>query len=323
MRRMKKGNLLLQLLKVTVSLGMITFLLFRISPGKLVGNLEKADPLLMAVAVAVFFLSSLLGAFQWHILLGAGGVAITFSRTFELYFAGLFFNNFFPSNVGGDAFKIYDVVKGGNDPHRVFAITLLDRIFGITGLCILAVAAYLIILPGGGAGVIGIYIAVFAACVAIAVVTAFNRRLSSAIRTLFGKIRILGLGRRFDMIFGHLGSLRNTPSLMVKVVLLTLLVQGLRIATHIFVGLGLGIAMTVSTVVHFYVFVPLLGLVMILPISINGLGVREGAGILLFKRIGILEEQAVLMEFITYAVMVAVSLLGGLMFLRRQVKSGR
>jgi hypothetical protein len=58
---------------------------------------------------------------------------------------------------------------------------------------------------------------------------------------------------------------------------------------------------------------------MMLPISINGLGIREGAGILLFTGIGFLEEEAFVMEFITYVVMVGVSLIGGALFLRRQI----
>ena len=70
---------------------------------------------------------------------------------------------------------------------------------------------------------------------------------------------------------------------------------------------------------HFFVFVPLLGLIMMLPISINGLGLREGAGVLLFTRIGLSEEEAFLMEFLTYVVMVGVSLIGGIVFLRRQI----
>ena len=62
---------------------------------------------------------------------------------------------------------------------------------------------------------------------------------------------------------------------------------------------------------------------MILPISINGLGVREGMGVVLFTQIGLLEEQALLVEFITYAIMVVVSLVGGFFFVRRNLTRKR
>jgi len=138
-----RKRVLLQILKVIVSLGLILFLLSRISLGRLMAVIGETRPHHLALALFVFFLSGLLGSLQWHLLLRAGGITLPFSKTFRLYFIGLFFNNFLPANVGGDAVKIYDVSRIGNDPHQVFAITLLDRVIGITGLCLLAVAASL------------------------------------------------------------------------------------------------------------------------------------------------------------------------------------
>jgi hypothetical protein len=83
------------------------------------------------------------------------------------------------------------------------------------------------------------------------------------------------------------------------------------------VARALGVEVTALGFVQFFVFVPLLGLLMTLPISINGLGVREGAGVLLFTQIGFTSAQALLMELVTYAIMVVVSLLGGVYVMRR------
>jgi hypothetical protein len=69
--------------------------------------------------------------------------------------------------------------------------------------------------------------------------------------------------------------------------------------------------------VYFFLFVPLLAVIVSLPISLNGIGVREGAGILLFGWIGVDRAHAFSLQFTTYLVAVAVSLLGGLVFLVR------
>jgi hypothetical protein len=61
----------------------------------------------------------------------------------------------------------------------------------------------------------------------------------------------------------------------------------------------------------------LLAVVVSLPISLNGIGVREGAGILVFGLIGVDRAHAFSLQFTTYLVAVAVSLLGGLVFLVR------
>jgi hypothetical protein len=116
--------------------------------------------------------------------------------------------------------------------------------------------------------------------------------------------------------------MRNLKPVMMKVALLTLSVQFLRILTHIIVGKSIGIEMSGWMPLYFFIFIPLLGIIMVLPVSINGLGIREGAGVLLFTSVGIPAEQALLVEFLTYLVMVTASLAGGVLFLRRHIHGG-
>ncbi|MBN1884956.1 MAG: flippase-like domain-containing protein [Candidatus Krumholzibacteriota bacterium] len=310
---------LLRALKIAVSAGLIAFLVARISPRTIASSLGRIDGPYLVAASAVFFLSSLLGALQWRMLLDGGGVPLSFRRAFQLYFVGLFFNNFLPANVGGDAVKIFDVVHDGNDPHRVFAVTLLDRVAGITALCLLALAASTALLPLGVIDNLPVYMLVFAGCILPVALLAANRRLSGGVRRLLGQIRFRGIGERIDSVVGHLGGFRAMRSLMIRAMLLAMTVQALRVATHVLVGRALGVTAGAETLLGFYVIVPLLGLVMTLPISLNGLGVREGTGVVLFAGLGIAGSQAFLMEFITYVVQVAVSLLGGLFFLARQL----
>lgn len=314
---MRVRRILWQCLKVVVSLGLIAFLLYKLSPANLLAQLRGIDPWLLAAATLIFFASVVLGAWQWHRLLRAGGIDLTFGRTFRFYFVGIFFNNFLPAGVGGDIVKIYDVTKVGNDPYQVFATTILDRVIGIAGLCLLALGASALLFAGDGLPNLGLYVVIFAGCVAPALALVLNRRLSRAVRTLFGRITIAGLGPRFDALFRRLGEYRRVRSLLGGLTLLAVAVQFLRVVTHILTARALGVEITPIAFLQFFVFVPLLGLLMVLPISINGLGVREGAGILLFTQIGFSSEQALLMELLTYAIMVVVSLLGGVYVMRR------
>ena len=322
---MQGRKTLLQVLKVTVSVGLIVFLFYKLSPARLLSQLESVRPEQLVVSVGIFFASVVMGAWQWHLLLKAGGIVLPFANTFKVYFVGLFFNNFLPAGVGGDAVKIYDVSRVGNDPHQVFAVTLLDRVIGIAGLCLLALAASLVLVAGPAPRInhLPIYMVIFAGCVAPVLALIMNRRLSRGVRSLFGRITVWGLGGRFDAVFRHLGGYRRVRMLLGQLTGLAVAVQFLRVVTHILVAQSLGIVITWHDFIQFFVFVPLLSLLMILPISINGLGVREGAGILLFTQIGFSKEQALLMELITYAIMVVVSLLGGFFFLLRNVERRR
>ena len=321
---MSGRRILVQLVKAAVSVGLIAFLFYKLSPQNLLADLSRVSPWQLVISTVIFFASVGLGAYQWHLLLKAGGIVLPFAKTFKVYFVGMFFNNFLPAGVGGDVMKIYDVTRVGNDPHQVFAVTMLDRVIGIAGLCILALAASFILLAGEGLHNLYLYIVIFAGCVAPVLALIMNKRLSRGVRHLFGKITFWGLGGRFDAIFRHLGEYRRLRMLLVRLTLLAMVVQFLRVVTHVLVAQSLGIAVTNLNFIQFFVFVPLLSLIMILPISINGLGVREGAGILLFTQIGFSKEQALLMELITYAIMVMVSLLGGIFFFQRSFerKSG-
>ncbi|MDD4856788.1 MAG: lysylphosphatidylglycerol synthase transmembrane domain-containing protein [Candidatus Krumholzibacteria bacterium] len=320
---MKGRRILIQLVKLGVSLGLIAFLFYKLSPEDLLSNLVRVKAWQIVASTAVFFASIVMGAYQWHLLLKAGGIVLPFAKTFKVYFVGIFFNNFLPAGVGGDVMKIYDVTKVGHDPYQVFAVTLLDRVIGIAGLCVLALAASFILLPGAKLQNLGLYTVIFAGCVAPVLALIMNKRFSRGVRSLFGRIRLWGLGVRFDSIFRRLGEFRRVRVLLVQLTILAMGVQFLRVVTHVLVAQSLGIDITPLSFLQFFVFVPLLSLLMILPISINGLGVREGAGILLFTQIGFTKEQALLMELMTYAIMVATSLLGGFYFLQRNFERGR
>jgi uncharacterized protein (TIRG00374 family) len=320
---MKGKRIPIQLVKIAVSVGLIAFLFYKLSPASLLSSLVRVSPWHLVASTAVFFISIVMGACQWHLLLKAGGIVLPFPDTFKVYFVGIFFNNFLPAGVGGDAMKIYDVIRVGHDPYQVFAVTMLDRVIGITGLCVLALAASFILLPGARLHSLGLYIVIFAGCVAPVLALIMNRRLSRGVRSLFGRIRLWGIGVRFDAIFRRLGEFRRLRALLAQLTILAMGVQFLRVVTHVLVAQSLGIRISPLSFLQFFVFVPLLSLLMILPISINGLGVREGAGILLFTQIGFTKEQALLMELITYAIMVATSLLGGFYFLQRNLERRR
>jgi len=320
---MRGRRILIQLIKITVSAGLIAFLFYKLSPASLLSDLARMSLWQLVVSTIIFFISVVMGALQWHLLLKAGGIVLPFVKTFKVYFVGIFFNNFLPAGVGGDVMKIYDVSRVGNDPHQVFAVTILDRVIGIAGLCMLALVASFILLAGEGLDNLHLYIVVFVGCVAPVLALIMNKRLSRAVRRLFGNITFWGLGGRFDAIFRHLGEFRRVRVLLVRLTLLAIAVQFLRVVTHVLVAESLGITVTPLSFLQFFVFVPLLSLLMILPISINGLGVREGAGILLFTQIGFSKEQALLMELMTYAIMVVVSLLGGIFFFERSFERKR
>src|SRR5262249_58587733 len=90
--------------------------------------------------------------------------------------------------------------------------------------------------------------------------------------------------------------------------------QVMRIGVHILFARALGLRVEPA---YFFLFVPLLAVIVSLPISLNGIGVREGAGILLFGMVGLDRASAFALQFGPYLVAVGVSPIGGMVFFAR------
>jgi len=304
--------------KIVVSASLMAFLFHKIPNHEIVSLARRADRGLLLAATLVFFLSNVAGWFQWHTLLRASGVGLERGRTFRFYNVGLFFNNFLPANIGGDAVKVYDLAREGESPYRIIAVTLLDRLLGVFSLCVLAVVADLLLLGRNGAMPHALYLGVFIACMIPALGFYFYRPLGNWLRRSVLRLRILSLDARITAVIDHLSPFRGRDALLTRLVLFSMLIQAMRVLTHVLVGMALGIAMTPLVIAQFFVFIPLLSLAMIPPITINGLGIREGLGILLFSEAGIGPADAFVMEFATYIISVLVSLLGFVFFMTRR-----
>lgn len=304
--------------KVVVSTVLMVILVRRMSLSELVAVIRGIDVRIAAAATACFFVSNVIGAYQWHELLRSSGIRLGFARTFRFYFVGLFFNNFLPANIGGDAVKVYDVTREGSSPYQVIAVTLLDRLLGIFSLCVLATLSALLLIGERGPNPYGYYVIIFVACMVPALGFYFFRPLGNLLRRVVLRIRPLSLDSRITSVLDHLSPFKGRRTLVLRLSAVSLVIQALRVSTHVLVGVALGMRIDAVILGQFFVFVPLLSLAMIPPITINGLGIREGLGIVLFAGAGLTQADAFTLEFLTYVVSVLVSLLGFFIFVSRR-----
>jgi uncharacterized membrane protein YbhN (UPF0104 family) len=142
----------------------------------------------------------------------------------------------------------------------------------------------------------------------------FHPRLLPALEGLLARVGLGALKPHLDDLAARLADFRDQRGLIVRVLSIAIVVQVARIAVHVLVAKALGLSIPLP---YFFLFVPLLAVIVSLPISLNGIGLREGAGVVLFGLVGVGRTAAFAMQFTTYLVAVGVSLLGGLVFLLR------
>ncbi len=314
-----RGALLL-VAKVLFSLGLMVFLFARIPIHEVGATLRQATVAWLASAAALLLASNVLGAYQWHQLLQAVEIRIPFWKVLAYYHVGLFFNNFLPANVGGDLARVLDASRYGPSRAAAFSTIIMDRLIGTLALAGLAlvttVPAFRRFHAVAGLPVSGLYLALLAffALSVVMVWAVFHPALLPAVERALSRVGLGGFKPALDDLAGRLQGFRDQRRLFARLLGVALVVQVSRIGVHVLVARALGLGVSPQ---YFFLFVPLLAVLVSLPISLNGIGVREGAGVVMFGLIGVSRTNAFALQFATYLVAVAVSLLGGLVFLVR------
>lgn len=248
---------------------------------------------------------------RWAAL--ARPIGFPFPRSFFVwrFFEGMFFSLCLPSSIGGDVVKAYRL--GDTGPRRLLAgcTVLADRLTGLAALAALAGTAiianeYELGMPATVA---------VAAGLVLAVLTAFRLGVGSLDRLL----TVLPTPHPAREFIGRLLPYQRRPSLLTKAVAWSFVVQiGGAVAVAL---IARALAVEVPLTVWFSV-VPLVALAMVLPISINGVGVREGGLKLLLAPHGVAAEQAVAIGLLWFLGTVLAGLIGGVLFLLDRTPTG-
>jgi uncharacterized protein (TIRG00374 family) len=310
----KRHKMLLLSIKVLLSLALFAYVVAKVSPGNVWAVVRRANPTYLGAAAGLFMLSNLIGSWLWAHLLRAQGVKIPYRNAAAYYFVGLFFNNFLPSNIGGDIARISDASKYATKVSSVFSATLMDRLLGVLAIALLAVIAsfasldrfHLYAIYGG---IVIIFLLALALFLSI-----FHRGVLKAFEWPFRALGLRSVERAIGRLLDDLHGFRNETGALRAAFLATILVQISRIYVHYLVGVSLGVRLAAG---YYFLFVPVLAALVSLPISMNGLGIREGASVVLFQMAGLTREQAFTIPFVTYLMSVFISLLGGLIFVTR------
>ena len=239
---------------------------------------------------------------------------VPFWKVCSYYHVGLFFNNFLPANIGGDIARVLDASRYGPNRTAAFSAVLMDRLIGTVALAGLSLVTTLPAIDRFHLGLMyGALIGFFALSVTL-LWAVFHPALLPACERLLKRIGLGRLNPHLLELTGRLAAYREQPRLIVQIFGVAAVTQVSRIGVHVLVARALGIEVSL---VYFFLFVPLLAVIVSLPISLNGIGVREGVGVLMFGLVGVDRAHAFSLQFMTYLVAVAVSLLGGLIFLAR------
>lgn len=315
---MKKSALLL--LKVVFSVGILVYIFTRVVHiGDLLENLKGVSVPYLVAAVALYFLVQSLSAYRWYLLLKPLGIETGFRKILSLYYLGMYFNFFLPSAIGGDVFKVYYLNKETGRLSASTASVFLDRDVGMGGLLIAATlaAAY------GGTRIPpenGILLAPLFALIGVAFIAAnlalFYRPSYNLLHRLLSLFRMKSADVKVERLFDSVNSYRGKWGLCGNTLIISLGVQIGCAFVNILAAAAIGLQ-TNHGWLDYLVFIPAIGLIGMIPLSVNGAGWREASYILLFTSVGAEAHQAATLSLLWLGIMVVTSLPGGVIYIAR------
>jgi uncharacterized membrane protein YbhN (UPF0104 family) len=254
---------------------------------------------LWLAALALLAVTQIVSTLRWRILARALGFERPMRQLTGMYFIGMYFNLLLPTSVGGDVVRAWYLDGGSKRRLAAFVSVFLDRVSGLMVLVSMACVA-LVLSPLALPAWVAWCVWGAAACAVVGLATV----------PLLASYGRNGAARR-QRVRAALAVMRS-PRVLVGTTLASLWIQAANVVLVWLVGCAIEAPVPGA---YYWVLVPMVSLLTMLPISVNGMGVREGATALFLAPFGVGEGIAMTLAFLWFSVYTACSLAGGFVYL--------
>ncbi len=304
------------LLKLAIGLSLIVFVLTRIDMAAVGAKLSAANGWLVVLGLLLFWLAMTINAVKWWVLLRAQSISIPFLALLEYTFVGFFFNNVLPANIGGDVMRGWGLARYTDRTAVATASVVLDRLIGLSTYMIVAAIASVVTVGLTGRQDLRILVWV-AGAAAAALLMLGAVLLSRRLRRLADRLLaasflrvLLPYWRPLSQAFEVYRSQQRALALAFGIALLGFSSTAL-VNYVLSESLGGGISL-----LHIFLFNPLIALVLIVPVSIGGLGLNQIAYPFFYRLVGVPEPHSFGLSLFVQATQIVCSLPGAVLWLR-------
>ncbi len=301
--------------KVVISAGLIWFILRDTSVEEVWNAIQMANPWLLALAFSLHFIGFLVSAIRWKGLLRAQGVDATIPFLFNSYVVSAFFNNLLPSTIGGDAVRAYDSWRLGQSKSDAVAVVFVDRFLGILVLMAFALVAVLFsntITEDAPS----LYLWVVVGSVGVVIISWIMFIPSPRLPRLIEALPLPGkIKDKLVTIVRAFLSFQGKKRVLAEAMFWSVALQANVVLHYWLISEAMGLNVPWY---NFFLIVPLATFVMMIPISINGLGLRETVFAFFFAPFGVANSAAVGFSWIVYGMVVLLGVIGGVIYATRR-----
>jgi len=309
--RNERFKRILTVVRVVVGLGLIIFLLWALDIREIIDNIRGIEIRYLFYAAIPYFLFIFFSAWRWKVLLDFKKFNISFGRTLIIYFISLFFNNFLPTTVGGDMMRVVYTMKERRTDS--LATVFVDRILGFVGLFIFALIAVLFLLVDKNETEFLPFMIIGLVIVILITYIFFSEKAYAFLSPLISRLKILKIGERINRLHEAGTDFGGAWGPITLCIAHSVIIQATLAVAPFLVLLGMG-NFEVG-LLPFFIYVPIINVIAMIPVSLNGLGIRENSYVILFSRVGLDGELSLAMSLVSFFIIFLFSLIGGFFFI--------
>lgn len=271
--------------RVAVSVALIAWILRKAPLGEVLDALRSADLRFVLLALALNPLGYWASVSRWRLLIRSQGGDASFGFLVRSFLVGVFFNNLLPSTIGGDTIRAYDTSRSGVGKGTAVAVVIVDRFIGLLALMLFAGVALF-----------------------------FSGHLTDRIPALYGWVAggaaVLGLIAALLFLPSRV-PFKVQGKVLAKAFGYSLVLQTLVVLNGWLLAKALHVPISLP---YFFLIVPLAVFVMMIPVSINAIGVRESIWAFFFAAFGVASATAVALAWLDYGLVLLQALVGGVIY---------
>jgi hypothetical protein len=250
-------------------------------------------------------------AYKWNVLLAAKKMNLAFGKAVKIYFVSTFVGTFLPSSIGGDIFRAYSLHKNGINSSEAISSIFVDRIISLLSSLLIAFASVIlyskVMHDNNLLQSVLLVIAVFS----VFLFVIMNKPIMQFFINKLQVFKLQRIQKKIEQLYSAFIGYNAHKPVLFYVFILSFLFQLVRVLVTYAGSLALNQNIDI---VYFFIFVPIIILATVLPISVAGVGVREGAFVYFFSQVGMSASEAFTLALLLYAVTMIAVLPGGIIY---------
>jgi uncharacterized protein (TIRG00374 family) len=299
--------------RLAVAVTLTAVIIWRNNPGAILASATRTDLRWIFAAVLLVLVDRSLMAYRWVVLLRVAdaGEGIPLAAILRVFFVSTFVGTFLPASIGADAVRAYSLSRTHVRAAPALASVLMDRLLGVVSLLIVSVAGLAVAADLFEETSLLVAIGVVAAACLGGLALVYSEAWASWVSARLARMPGANVRRLGAELVTAVRAYSTRHSAIGNVLAGSIAVQALRIVQAFALGRAIGIEAPLSAYVA---FVPIILLIMLLPISIYGLGTSQLAFAAFFSRVGVPAGEAIALSLLFLGLGILGNLPGAVLF---------